>query len=90
MSGKLIGLSQTRGEQKLDSVKCVSTETELPELAIPSTLTVLDLGINLVITASAYSASGQRTGKLIVHHLHGEYILISKDSEHSLEPRTYL
>ena len=49
-----------------------------------------DLGINLVNTASAYSASGQRIGKLITHHLHGEYILISKDSELSLEPRTHL
>jgi aryl-alcohol dehydrogenase-like predicted oxidoreductase len=50
--------------------------------------TVLDLGINLIDTASAYHASEQRIGKFIAHR-RKEYILASKCGEHSNEPDTY-
>ncbi|MBC8230620.1 aldo/keto reductase [bacterium] len=50
--------------------------------------TVLDLGINLIDTASAYHASEQRIGKFIAHR-RKEYILASKCGEHSKEPNTY-
>jgi len=49
---------------------------------------VLDLGINLVDTASAYHASERRIGKFIAHR-RDEYILASKCGEHSREPNTY-
>jgi aryl-alcohol dehydrogenase-like predicted oxidoreductase len=50
--------------------------------------TVLDLGINLIDTASAYHDSERRIG-LYVAHRRGEYILASKCGEHNREPRTY-
>ncbi len=49
---------------------------------------VLDLGINLIDTASAYHDSERRIG-LYIAHRRGEYILASKCGEHSREPRTY-
>ncbi len=50
--------------------------------------TVLDLGINLVDTASAYHKSEERIGKFISSR-RGEYTLASKCGEHSSEPTTY-
>jgi aryl-alcohol dehydrogenase-like predicted oxidoreductase len=49
---------------------------------------VLDLGINLIDTASAYHASEERIGRYISHRRQ-EYILASKCGEHSREPHTY-
>jgi aryl-alcohol dehydrogenase-like predicted oxidoreductase len=49
---------------------------------------VLDLGINLIDTASAYHASEERIG-LYVSSRRSEYILASKCGEHSREPHTY-
>lgn len=48
---------------------------------------VLDMGINLIDTASAYHASEARIGEFI-RHRRGEYILASKCGEYSEEPRT--
>jgi aryl-alcohol dehydrogenase-like predicted oxidoreductase len=48
---------------------------------------VLDLGINLIDTASAYHDSERRIG-LYIAHRRAEYILASKCGEHSREPRT--
>lgn len=49
---------------------------------------VLDLGINLVDTASAYHKSEERIGKFISSR-RDEYVLTSKCGEHNREPRTY-
>jgi len=49
---------------------------------------VLDLGINLVDTASAYHRSEERIGNTIAGR-RGEYVLASKCGEHSDEPRTF-
>ena len=49
---------------------------------------VLDLGINLIDTASAYHASERRIGMFVAHRRQ-EYILASKCGEHSREPHTY-
>ena len=49
---------------------------------------VLDLGINLIDTASAYHASEERIGRYISGR-RSEYILASKCGEHSREPDTY-
>lgn len=49
---------------------------------------VLDQGVNLMDTASAYHRSEERIGKLIAHR-RGEYILASKCGEHNNEPHTY-
>lgn len=49
---------------------------------------VLDIGINLVDTASAYHRSEERIGKYISNR-RNEYVLASKCGEHSDEPRTY-
>jgi len=49
---------------------------------------VLDLGISLIDTASAYHASERRIGMFIAHRRQ-EYILASKCGEHSREPHTY-
>jgi aryl-alcohol dehydrogenase-like predicted oxidoreductase len=49
---------------------------------------VLDLGINLIDTASAYHASEERIGQHIASR-RSEYILTSKCGEHSREPETY-
>jgi aryl-alcohol dehydrogenase-like predicted oxidoreductase len=49
---------------------------------------VLDLGINLVDTASAYHKSEERIGNSIAER-RSEYILASKCGEHNDEPGTY-
>ncbi|WP_210366485.1 aldo/keto reductase [Bacillus sp. REN3] len=49
---------------------------------------VLDLGINLVDTASAYHRSEERIGKFISSR-RKQYILASKCGEHNDEPGTY-
>lgn len=49
---------------------------------------VLDLGINLIDTASAYHRSEERIGRTIAGR-RGEYVLASKCGEHSDEPRTF-
>ena len=49
---------------------------------------VLDIGVNLVDTASAYHASEARIGKSISRR-RGEYVLATKCGEHNDEPRTY-
>lgn len=49
---------------------------------------VLDLGINLVDTASAYHRSEERIGRTIAGR-RAEYVLASKCGEHSDEPRTF-
>ena len=50
--------------------------------------TALDLGINLVDTASAYHRSEERIGRCIAHR-RAEYVLASKCGEHNDEPATY-
>ncbi len=49
---------------------------------------VLDAGINLIDTASAYHKSEERIGKFISHR-RKEYILSTKCGEHNNEPGTY-
>ena len=49
---------------------------------------VLDLGINLIDTASAYHKSEERIGKYISHR-RDEFVLASKCGEHSCESETY-
>ncbi len=49
---------------------------------------VLDAGINLIDTASAYHRSEERIGKFISAR-RGEYVLASKCGEHNKEPGTY-
>ncbi len=49
---------------------------------------VLDLGINLIDTASAYHRSEERIGRHLANR-RGEYVLASKCGEHSDEPRTF-
>ena len=49
---------------------------------------VLDLGINLIDTASAYHRSEERIG-LYISDRRGEYVLASKCGEHNDEPGTY-
>lgn len=49
---------------------------------------VLDIGINLVDTASAYHRSEERIGKYISHR-RKDYLLASKCGEHNDEPRTF-
>ena len=50
--------------------------------------TALDLGINLIDTASAYHLSEERIGKFIANR-RNEYFLASKCGEHNDEPGTY-
>ena len=50
--------------------------------------TVLDVGINLIDTASAYHRSEERIGRFL-HDRRQEYLLASKCGEHSREPNTY-
>lgn len=50
--------------------------------------TALDLGINLIDTASAYHRSEERIGKFLSSRRH-EFILATKCGEHSNEPDTY-
>ena len=50
--------------------------------------TVLDAGINLIDTASAYHRSEERIGKYVSGR-RDEYVLASKCGEHSSEPTTY-
>jgi aryl-alcohol dehydrogenase-like predicted oxidoreductase len=66
------------------------SEVERPseEVARQVLNAVLDLGINLIDTASAYHASERRIGTSIAHRRQ-EYILASKCGEHSREPHTY-
>jgi len=49
---------------------------------------VLDLGVNLVDTASAYHRSEERIGRFIADRRR-EYILATKCGEHNREPETY-
>ena len=48
----------------------------------------LDLGVNLIDTASAYHRSEERIGRSIAHR-RGEYVLASKCGEHNDEPNTF-
>jgi len=50
--------------------------------------TVLDMGINLVDTASAYHRSEERIGRYISNR-RNQYLLASKCGEHNQEPATY-
>jgi aryl-alcohol dehydrogenase-like predicted oxidoreductase len=60
-----------------------------PQEAAGQTLNaVLNLGINLIDTASAYHESERRIGMYLADR-RSEYILASKCGEHSREPRTY-
>ena len=65
-------------------------EVERPseEIAGQALNAVLDVGINVIDTASAYHASEERIGKFISHR-RSEYILASKCGEHNKEPDTY-
>ena len=65
-------------------------EVERPSAEVAGQVlnTVLDLGINLIDTASAYHASERRIGATISGR-RAEYILASKCGEHSREPQTY-
>ena len=65
-------------------------ETRRPEAAQAGEVlnAVLDLGINLIDTASAYHRSEERIGRFISDR-RSEYVLASKCGEHSDEPRTY-
>ncbi len=65
-------------------------ETQRPEAAQAGEVlnAVLDLGINLIDTASAYHRSEERIGRFISDR-RSEYVLASKCGEHSDEPRTY-
>ena len=51
-------------------------------------LEVLDLGVTLIDTASAYHRSEERIGTFL-HDRRKEYVLATKCGEHSDEPRTY-
>jgi aryl-alcohol dehydrogenase-like predicted oxidoreductase len=66
------------------------SEVERPKQEVAGEVlnTVLDLGINLIDTASAYHASEERIG-LYIADRRSEYILASKCGEHSREPHTY-
>ena len=50
--------------------------------------TVLNVGINLIDTASAYHKSEERIGKFVSDR-RNEYVLATKCGEHSNEPNTY-
>lgn len=50
--------------------------------------TVLDLGINLIDTASAYHRSEERIGRCLAGQ-RGRYVLATKCGEHNNEPGTY-
>lgn len=50
--------------------------------------TILDRGINIIDTASAYHRSEERIGKFVSKR-RAEYILASKCGEHNDEPNTY-
>ena len=50
--------------------------------------TVLDAGINLIDSASAYHRSEERIGKYVSSR-RSEYVLATKCGEHSSEPSTY-
>lgn len=66
------------------------SQVERPSEAVAGQVlnAVLDLGINLIDTASAYHASERRIGMFVAHRRQ-EYILASKCGEHSREPHTY-
>lgn len=66
------------------------SEVERPSAEVAGQVlnAVLDLGINLIDTASAYHASEKRIGMSITNR-RAEYILASKCGEHSREPHTY-
>jgi len=49
---------------------------------------VLDLGVNVIDTASAYHKSEERIGESL-HDRRGEFILATKCGEHNREPDTY-
>ncbi len=68
----------------------MGTDTKRPEEAVAGEVlnTVLDAGINLIDTASAYHRSEERIGKFVSSR-RSEYILASKCGEHSSEPSTY-
>lgn len=65
-------------------------ETERPsdEIANKVLNKVLDLGINLVDSASAYHRSEERIGNSIAKR-RNQYVLATKCGEHSNEPHTY-
>ena len=68
----------------------MGTDTERPDADGAGAVlnTVLDAGINLIDTASAYHRSEERIGAYVSHR-RGEYVLASKCGEHSSEPSTY-
>lgn len=49
---------------------------------------ILDIGVNLIDTASAYHRSEERIGKFIANR-RNEYVLASKCGEHNDEPETF-
>ena len=68
----------------------MGTDKERPEEEVAGQVlnTVLDLGINLIDTASAYHRSEERIGKYVSSR-RSEYVLATKCGEHSNEPDTY-
>ena len=67
-----------------------SAQRRRPEEAAACTVlhTALDLGINLVDTASAYHLSEERIGRCLAGE-RARYILATKCGEHNAEPDTY-
>lgn len=63
-------------------------ERPVEEVAGQVLNTVLDAGINLIDSASAYHRSEERIGKFVSHR-RNEYVLATKCGEHSNEPATY-
>ncbi|UVI33414.1 aldo/keto reductase [Paenibacillus spongiae] len=68
----------------------IGSETERPNEQTAGILLneVLDLGITLIDTASAYHASEERIGKSIASR-RSQYVLASKAGEHNQYPGTY-
>ena len=68
----------------------MGSDNERPDEEIAGEVlnTVLDLGINLIDSASAYHRSEERIGKYVSNR-RNEYVLATKCGEHSDESRTY-
>lgn len=68
----------------------MGSDNERPQEEVAGVVlnTVLDLGINLIDSASAYHRSEERIGKYVSNR-RNEYVLATKCGEHSDEPRTY-
>ncbi len=67
-----------------------SNQCQRPDEAVAGEVlhTVLDLGINLIDTASAYHRSEERIGRYLSDR-RDEYVLATKCGEHNDEPRTF-